>query len=342
MKAARFHEYGDASVLVYEDAPDPVAGPGEVVVRVRSCAINHVDVDMRNGSSRIPLELPHTLGMEFAGEIAEIGSGVDGWAVGDRVSPIFQIHCDDCEMCARGEHHHCRKIKMLGIQIPGGHAEYAVVPAWVLYRLPDHMSYDDAAAAQTSFCTGIHALRTRAQMQEGDWVLVNAAGSGVGTAAIQVARHLGGRVIASARTDEKLERAKELGAEVVVNYSTQDLTEAVRDATGGKGVDIVYESVGGDILRHSIDAMATFGKLVCIGCHAGEVEPVDFIHLFRNEWSLIGAARSRFGEIVESLDLVAAGKLKPVVHGVLPLAQAADAHRLMESRGHTGKILLAP
>ena len=342
MKAARFHEYGDASVLLYEDVPDPVAGPGEVVVRVRACAINHVDIDIRNGSSRIPLTLPHILGMEFGGEIVELGAGVEGWAVGDRVSPIFQIHCNACEMCARGEHHHCRNPNMLGIHSPGGHAEYVAVPAWVLYRLPDHMSFEDAAAAQTSFCTGIHALRTRAAMQPGDWVLVNAAGSGVGTAAIQVARHFGGRVIASARTDEKLAKAKELGAEIVVNYSRENLGEAVRAATGGRGVDIVYESVGGEILRHSIDALATFGKLVCIGCHAGEVEPVDFIHLFRNEWSLIGSARSRFGEIVEALDLVAAGSLKPTVHGVFPLAQAADAHRLMESRGHTGKILLAP
>ena len=342
MKAARFHEYGDASVLVYDDAPDPVAGPGEVVVRVRACGINHVDIDMRNGSSRIPLDLPVTLGMEFGGEIAEVGAGVSGWSAGDRVSPVFQIHCNACDMCALGEHHHCRNINMLGIQSPGGYAEYVAVPAWVLYRLPDGMSYEDAAAAQTSFCTALHALRTRAQMREGDWVLVNAAGSGVGTAAIQVAKHLGGRVIASARTDEKLERARELGAEAVINYSRENITEAVRVATGGRGVDIVYESVGGEILRDSIDAMTTFGKLICIGCHAGEVEPVDFIHLFRNEWSLLGSARSRFGEIVESLDLVAEGKLQAVVHSVFPLAQAADAHRLMENRGQTGKILLAP
>ncbi|MBM3677827.1 MAG: zinc-binding dehydrogenase [Actinobacteria bacterium] len=342
MKATRFHEYGDACVLRYEDAPDPVAGPGEVVVRVRACGINHVDVDMRNGSSRLPLQLPHTLGMECAGEIVEAGSGVEGWRVGERVSPIFQIHCDDCEMCARGEHHHCRRISMLGIHAPGGFAEYVAAPAQVLYRLPESMSYEQAAASQTSFCTGLHALRTRAQMQPGDWVLVNAAGSGVGTAAIQVVRHLGGRVIASARTDEKLESAKALGAEIVVNYSRENLTEAVREATGGRGVDVVYESVGGEILRQSIDAMATFGKLVCIGCHAGEVEPVDFIDLFRHEWTLIGAARSRFSEIVESLDLVAEGKLTPVVHGVFPLAEAAEAHRLMERREHTGKILVAP
>jgi NADPH:quinone reductase-like Zn-dependent oxidoreductase len=342
MKAARFHVYGDASALVHEDAPDPVAGPGEVVVRVRACGINHVDIDMRNGTSRLPLELPHILGMECAGEIAEVGEGVDGWAAGDRVSPIFQIHCDDCEMCKRGEHHHCRKIRMLGIHLPGGMAEYVKAPAWTLYRLPEGMPFEAAAASQTAFCTGLHALRTRAEMRPGDWVLVNAAGSGVGTAAIQIARHLGGRVIASARTDEKLVAAKELGAEIVVNYERENLTDAVRDATGGRGVDIVYESVGGEILRRSIDAMATFGKLVCIGCHAGEVEPVDFIHLFRNEWTLIGAARSRFGEIVEALDLVAAGRLQPVVHHVFPLAEAADAHRLMESRGHTGKILLAP
>lgn len=342
MKAARFHEYGDASVLVLDDAPDPVAGHGEVVVRVRACGINHVDIDMRNGSSRLPLQLPHTLGMEFAGEIAALGDGVVGWAVGDRVTPIFQVHCDTCDMCKSGDHNHCRNLNMLGIQSPGGYAEYVVVPAWVLYRLPDGMSYEAAAATQTSFCSALHALRTRAGVREGDWVLINAAGSGVGTAGIQVVRHLGGRVIASAGTDAKLARATELGADAVVNYSRENLTEAVLAATGGRGVDVVFEFVGGEILRQSIDTLTTFGKLVCVGAHAGEVEPVDFIDLFRNEWSLIGSARSTFGEIVESLDLVAQGRLHPVVHSVFPLAQAADAHRLMEARGHTGKILLAP
>ena len=342
MNAARFHEYGDASVLVYDDAPDPTPGPGEVLIRVGACAVNHVDIDIRKGVSRLAIELPHTLGFEFAGEIAALGEGVVEWSEGDRVAPLSQLHCDRCRWCAQGQHQHCEELTMFGIQIPGGYAELAVAPAWALIALPEHLSFEDAASVQAAFATGWHALTKRARISEGDWVLVNAAASGVGSAGIQIVRLLGGRVIASASSDEKLERASALGAEATVNYATEDLTERVREITGGHGVAVVYESVGGELLQKSIPAMDTQGQLVLVGCHAGEVVPVDFIELFRHEWTLHGAARATAEEYRHVMTLVGDGRLTPVIAETFQLGQAAQAHELMESRRHFGKIVLVP
>ncbi|MEZ5099881.1 MAG: zinc-binding dehydrogenase [Thermoleophilia bacterium] len=342
MKAARFHEYGDADVLRYEDAPDPTPAEGWVVVRIRAAALNHVDIDIRNGVSRLPIQLPHTLGFEFAGEIAAVGPGVEGLREGDRVAPLSQLHCGVCRWCVRGQNQHCDELTMFGIQLPGGYAEYAAAPAWACIPLPDSITFEQAAATQAVFGTGWHALTKRAQVREGDWVLVNAAASGVGSAAIQIVRLLGGRVIATASSEEKLARARELGAEATVNYATEDVTARVRELTGGHGVNVVYESVGGELLEQSIRAMDRFGQLVLIGCHAGEVVPVDFIELFRNEWTLHGAARATAKEFAHVLTLVADGRLTPQVGATFPLAEAREAHRLMESRQHYGKILLVP
>jgi NADPH:quinone reductase-like Zn-dependent oxidoreductase len=342
MRAVRFHEYGPAEVLRYEEVPEPAPGPGEALLRVRACAVNHVDIDMRNGTSRLPITLPHTLGFEIAGDVVAVGEGVTEVAPGDRVAPLYQIHCRECEWCERGEHMHCERISMLGVQSPGGYAEYVLAPAWALIPLPDSLSYENAAAVQTTFGTVWHALVTRAGLAKGQWVLVNAAGSGVGTAGVQVARFLGARVIASAGADFKLERAREHGAEAVVNYATEDLAARVRKLTGGRGVGVVMECVGGDVLAASLEALAKDGKVVTVGGHAGEVVPVDVILLFRNQWSLIGSVRATADEIRHVVGLVAEGALSPVLHEVFPLEDAADAHRVLEERRQYGKLILVP
>lgn len=342
MRAVRFHEYGGVDVLCEEDVPTPEPGAGEALVRVRAAAVNHVDIDMRNGTSRLPLTLPHTLGFEIAGEVAALGPGANGVAVGDRVAPLYQIHCRECEWCLAGQHMHCERIAMLGVQSPGGYAEYVVVPAWALIPLPDGLSFEQGAAIQTTFATVWHALVERAPVREGQWVLVNAAGSGVGTAGIQVAHLLGARVIASAGSQLKLDRARELGAEATVDYRTEDLAARVRELTGGRGVDVVLESVGGDVLAGSIGALAKDGSVVTVGAHAGEVVPVDVILLFRSQWSLIGSVRATSDEIHRCIELAADGKLKPVIHASLPLAEAAEAHRILEAREQFGKVLLLP
>ncbi len=342
MKAVRFHEYGEASVLRYEDAPDPEVGADDVLIRVRSVGLNHVDLDMRDGSSRLPLTLPHTLGFEVGGDVAAVGAAVEGFAEGDRVTPLYQIACRECEPCLAGRQQFCERLEMLGVQRPGGYAEYLAAPAHAVVAMPEGMSYDQAAATQTTFATAWHCLIARANLRAGETVLISAAGSGVGSSGIQVARRAGARIVASAGTDAKLELARELGADVVVNYERENLTEAVLEATDGRGVDVVLEHVGGEVFTSSLEAVGTGGRVVVCGGHAGEVVPLDLITLFRNEWSVIGCARATEAELRRVIELVGRGELEPVISDRLGLQDATRGHQLMEGRKQFGKVLLRP
>jgi NADPH:quinone reductase-like Zn-dependent oxidoreductase len=342
VKAVRFHEYGEASVLRYEDAPDPEVGTDDVLIRVRSVGLNHVDLDMRDGSSRLPLTLPHTLGFEVGGDVAAVGAAVEGFAEGDRVTPLYQIACRECEPCLAGRQQFCERLEMLGVQRPGGYAEYLAAPARAVVAMPEGMSYDQAAATQTTFATAWHCLITRANLRAGETVLISAAGSGVGSSGIQVARRAGARIVASAGTDAKLELARELGADVVVNYERGNLTEAVLEATDGRGVDVVLEHVGGEVFTSSLEAVGTGGRVVVCGGHAGEVVPLDLITLFRNEWSVIGCARATEAELRRVIELVGRGELEPVISDRLGLQDATRGHQLMERRKQFGKVLLRP
>jgi NADPH:quinone reductase-like Zn-dependent oxidoreductase len=342
VKAVRFHEYGDADVLRLEDVPDPEPGPGEVVVRVRAVGLNHVDVDMRNGSSRLPLALPHTLGFEAGGDIAAVGEGVTDLAEGDRVTPLYQVACRRCGPCLAGRQQFCERLQMLGVQRPGAYAEYVLARADAVVPLPDATTYEQAASTQTTFATAWHCLVTRARVRAGETVLVSAAGSGVGSSGIQVAKRAGARVITTAGSDEKLQRASELGADVGINYTTEDLAARVREATDGRGVDVVLEHVGGSVFERSLSAVADGGRVVVCGGHAGEVVDLDLIELFRHEWSVIGCARATEAELRHVIELVGRGELTPVVSEALDLADAAGAHRLMEDRRQFGKLVLIP
>jgi NADPH:quinone reductase-like Zn-dependent oxidoreductase len=342
MKAVRFHQYGGPEVLQYEDVPDPEPGRGDVVIRVRAVGLNHVDVDMRNGTSRLPLELPHTLGFELGGEIAAVGEEVDSFSPGDLVTPLYQVACRRCGPCLAGRQQFCERLQMLGVQRPGAYAEYVLAPADAVVPLPDATTYEQAASTQTTFATAWHCLVTRARVRAGETVLVSAAGSGVGSSGIQVAKRAGARVITTAGSDEKLERAIELGADVGINYTTEDLAARVREATDGRGVDVVLEHVGGSVFERSLSAVADGGRVVVCGGHAGEVVDLDLIELFRHEWSVIGCARASEAELRHVIELVGRGELTPVVSEALDLADAAGAHRLMEDRRQFGKLVLIP
>jgi len=342
VKAVRFHEYGAASVLRYEDAPEPEVGPEDVLIRVRSVGLNHVDIDMRNGSSRLPLTLPHTLGFEVGGEVAAVGDRVTSFREGDRVTPLYQVACRTCEPCIAGRQQFCERLGMLGVQRPGGYAEYLAVPEHAVVRMPDGMSYDQAASTQTTFATAWHCLITRGGLRPGETVLISAAGSGVGSSGIQVAKRAGARVITSAGSNEKLERARALGADVGVNYADEDLTSVVLEATDGRGVDLVLEHVGGDVFERSLAAVTAGGRVVVCGGHAGEVVALDLIELFRNEWSVIGCARASEAELRTVIELVGRGELEPVVSERFGLEDAARAHEVMENRRQFGKVLLTP
>jgi NADPH:quinone reductase-like Zn-dependent oxidoreductase len=342
MKAVRFHEYGGPEVLKLDEIPDLVPGPGEVVVQVKAVGLNHVDVDMRNGTSRLPLELPHTLGFEAGGDIAAVGEGVEGFAEGDRVTPLYQVACRHCAACLAGRQQHCENLEMLGVTRAGGYAEQLLVPADAVVPMPPDMTYEQAASTQTTFGTAWHCLVTRARVRPGETVLISAAGSGVGSAGIQVAKRAGARVITSAGSEAKLAKARELGADVGINYTEEDLTARVLEETDGRGVDVVLEHVGGQVFERSLAAVAIDGRVVVCGGHAGEVVDLDLIELFRHEWSVIGCARATEAELRLVVELVGRGELTPVVSDVLPLAEAGEAHRRMEDRRQFGKVLLVP
>jgi NADPH:quinone reductase-like Zn-dependent oxidoreductase len=340
MKASSFAEYGDETVMRIQELPTPEPGHGQVLVRVRAVGVNHVDLDIRAGVSRIPIAFPHILGIELAGEIEAIGPGVHDWAVGDRVTPHFQVSCGSCSACERGQQMHCARLEMYGIQRQGGYAEYVVAEARSLIRIPDRLGFAAAASIQTTYGTAWHCLVSRGRVRVGETVLVSAAGSGVGTAAVQIAKRMGARVIATAGSDAKLELARAQGADDVVNYTTSDIASAVRNLTDGHGVDMIFEHVGGDVFQRSLLALATGGRITVCGGHAGEVVPLDLIELFRTEHEIIGCARANYDEIGIVLRMAGEGLLEPVIHRTLPLDQASEAHRILAQREAFGKVVL--
>lgn len=338
MKTAWFRRFGGPEVLTYEDAPDPEPEPGEVLVRVRSAGINHVDLDIRAGVSRFPVSFPHILGLEYAGEVAGVRQPGTKFREGDRVWVSTRIPCEACEYCLTGRDNLCR----LGPRAPGGYCELVAVPESCLRSLPDHTSFDDAAAAQVAFGTAWHVLMTRAQLRAGDTVLIQAAGSGIGSAGIQVARLAGAQVITTASTEDKLRKARDLGADHTVNYSLEDFPERVMELTDGKGVDVVMEHVGGEVFTKSLQCLKRDAAIVTVGGHGGEVVPLDIIPFFRGELRLIGSASWTRHELNKVMDLVFTGALNPVIHRTLPLAQAVLAHHLVDSREIMGKVVLNP
>jgi len=340
MKVAWFHKFGGPEVLVHEEAPKPTPKPGEALVRVRAVGINHVDLDHRAGTSRIPLTFPHILGREFAGELA--GNAGD-FKEGDRVWVTCRIPCRKCELCLAGRDNLCIQEGYFGLDIPGGYAEYVAVPIANLNTLPAQVRFEDAAAAQIAFGTAWHVFINRGSLQAGQTVLIQAAGSGIGSAAVQVAKLAGaGSIIATASSEKKLELAKALGATHLINYSKENFAEKVVAITGGRGVDVVMEHIGGKVFTESLKCIARGGIIVTVGAHAGEVVQFDIIPFFRKELRLAGSKNASVLELRKVMGLVAEGKLKPIIHKALPLSQAAEAHRVVDSRDFFGKVILLP
>ena len=342
MKVSWFHKFGGPEVLVCEETRAPIPGAGEAVVRVRAVGINHVDLDVRDGTSRIPLAFPHILGREFAGEVAAIGGEASPLKEGDRVWVSCRVPCATCEFCLSGRDNLCERGGYFGMDLPGGYAEFVKVPVSSLQPLPSQVSFQDAAASQIAFGTAWHVLINRGGLRAGNTVLIQAAGSGIGSAAIQVARLAGATIFATASNEQKLQRAKALGAHHLINYSDENFAQRVLELTGGKGVDVVMEHIGGKVFTRSLECLKTDGVIVTVGAHAGEVVPLDIIPFFRRQLQLIGSKNATLTELRTVMGMVAEGKLKPVIHAAFPLAAAAEAHRVVGSREIFGKVLLLP
>jgi NADPH:quinone reductase-like Zn-dependent oxidoreductase len=340
VNAVRYHEHGAADVLRYEELEDPVAGPGEVIVAMRACGVNHFDIDLRSGVSRWPLPLPHQLGVEFAGEVDSVGPGVVGLRPGDGVWVQHEIECGVCAYCRAGKPNLCRAAQMFSVQLPGGYAEKVSAPARAVHPLPDGLTFEQAAAGQVAFATAWHMLVSRGQVAPGQTVVAQAAGSGIGHAAVQVAAFAGARVIATAGSAPKLDRARELGADEVINYREESIAERVLELTDGRGADLFIEHVGGELFMDSLRALRPGGRLVTCGAHAGETPPIDIIEVFRNEWEVLGSRVGTPAEMVTVMDLLGQGRFRAEVHAALPLAEAAEAHRIIERREQTGKVIL--
>lgn len=340
LKAIRFHTYGSADVLRYETVPDPPLADGEVLVRVRACAVNHVDIDIRAGISRLPVTLPHILGLEMAGEVVEAPIE-SGHPPGSRVV-ITKQTCGRCESCLAGHQELCPNILAPGIHRSGGYAEFIRVPSRTLIPIDQSLSFEEATCVQTTYGTVWHSLIVRAGIRPGETVLISAAGSGVGSAAIDVARWAGARVIATAGSPEKLDKALAHGADEVINYRSEDTVQRVRQLTGGRGADAALESVGGKVFVEALASLRPGGRIAVVGGHGGESVALDLIVLFRDQISIIGCQGATEHELRHVVQLANQGVFHPVIHAVLPLAEASRAHRLVEAREHYGKVVLRP
>jgi NADPH:quinone reductase-like Zn-dependent oxidoreductase len=338
VKAVVIHEFGNSDVLRLEELPDPTAGPGEVVIEIAASALNHLDVDVREGVSRFPVSFPHALGLEVVGRVTEVGASVTGWAPGDRAMVYIMGPCGRCRYCATGRESLCLEAGF----VSGGYAERLACPASQLIPVPDAIPDNEAAALQIAFGTAWHMLFTRGGLRAGETVLVNSVGSGIGSAAVQLAHLAGAFVIGTSSRDDKLEQAAALGMDAGINYTTSDVVEEVQRITGGDGADLTYEHAGGELFQHGLDALKKDGRLVTCGAHAGEVVPFDIIPFFRRQLSVIGSFVYTRDEVARCLSLVARGLVKPIVAATFPLEQAKEAMDLMESREFFGKILLTP
>jgi NADPH:quinone reductase-like Zn-dependent oxidoreductase len=342
VKAVVFHEFGSSDVLRVEELPDPTAGPGDVVVDIAAAGLNHLDVDVREGVSRFPVELPHVLGVEVVGRISALGDGVTGWQVGDRVMPYIMGTCGQCRYCTTGRESLCLSAGFISFSTGGGYAERLACPADQLIAVPEEVGDAEAAALQVAFGTAWHMLYTRGRLRAGETVLVNSVGSGVGSAAVQLAHAAGAYVIGTSSRDDKLAQASALGMDAGINHTTQDVVAEVMRLTGDEGADLTYEHAGGELFQHGLDALKKDGRLVTCGAHSGEVVPFDLIPFFRRQLSVIGSFVYTRDELAGSLDLVRRGLAKPVVAATFPLEQAKEAMELMESRAFFGKIVLLP
>jgi NADPH:quinone reductase-like Zn-dependent oxidoreductase len=341
MKAVRFHQFGGPEVLQYEDVPDPQPRKDQVLVRVKACALNHLDLFIRKGLPGI--KLPHINGSDIAGEVAGVGEYITDLKADQRVLLAPMTFCGHCVECASGRQNFCSSFSVLGYANDGGNCEYIAVPRISVVPVPDsvQLSFEQAASVPLVFTTAWHMLVGRCAVKPGDTVLVLAAGSGVGIAAIQIAKLFNATVIATAGDEQKLAKAFQLGADFGINHYKQSISGEVKKITGG-GVDIVVEHVGAATWLESMKSMKPGGKLVTCGATTGPDAKFDIRFLFARQLSFLGSYMGTMGELHEVLRHVFSGKLKAVVDRSFPLKDARAAHEYLESSSQFGKVVLVP
>ena len=330
MKAIIYHEFGEVDVLKYEDVSEPEIGDDEVLINVKASSLNSLDVRLRTGKSPRPVDLPHVGGVDVSGDISRVGSNVKGLKEGDRVvvNPTIKLE---------------KGFDVLGVNTWGGFAEFVKVPAENVVKIPDDVSYDDASTLPICYVTAYYGLFSRGQINEGETVLVHAAGSGTGSAAVQIAKMAGAKVIATAGSDSKLEKARELGADETVNYNEKDFADEVKNLTGGKGVELIFDQVGASFLDSNLKALKPKGRLLLVGVVGGPVaEKVSLGPIIMRDVSVLGVTvfMAPGSDLEKVVSLVSEDKLKPVIDKKYPLQEAQDAQKRIEDRQQFGKVIL--
>jgi NADPH2:quinone reductase len=340
MRASVIPETGDTDVIEIQDVPEPTVGDDDVLIEVEACAVNHTDVWIRRGFEGDP---PLITGIDVAGVVAEVGDDVDRFEGGERVVIYWNTtSCGQCEYCRGGDVSLCRNYGGLGVKTDGGHAEYVAVDAKYAVELPEEVSFVDAAAVPSNFATAWRGLHTRADLQMGEDVLVLGASGGVGHGAVQIAAKAGATVYAASSSEKKAERLRELGADHVIDYTERDIDAAIRDLTDGRGVDIAFESVGGETYKQAVKSLTRGGRLVTIGATTGDADEGMLQHVFWKQLEVVGSTGSTMGEFTDMLDALFAGDITPVIDQVIDLDEIPDAHERIASGEGFGKIIVTP
>lgn len=341
MKAVVFHEHGGPENLRYEDRPDPKITKNEVLVRVKACALNHLDIWIRQGVPGYPLSLPHISGCDVAGVVEQVGAEVANLSVGDRVYVSPGLSCWQCKWCRSGRDNLCHSFKILGAQVDGGYAELVKVSGGDVIPMPESLTFEQAAAFPLVSLTACHMLLTLGELRPGETVLVMGAGSGVGSIAIQIARLVGARVITTVGADEKIPKGRALGADDVINHAKEDIPQRVKALTGGAGVDLVIEHIGPEVWEACIRSMAKGGRLVTCGATTGAEATMNLRYLFTRHLTIKGSYMGTRADLLQVAELVGQGKLKPVVDRVFPLKEARAAQEYLLARKAFGKLVLS-
>ena len=342
MKAVVFDRHGGPEVLRSEDVPEPAPARGDVVIEVKAASINHIDIFLRRGMPGIKVPMPKIIGSDAAGVIREIGLEVSGLKIGQRVTINPGISCGHCEFCAAGFGSQCLTYAMVGENTDGAYAQLLKVPSHIVLPIPDSISFEDAAAAPLVFMTAWSMMVNKGNIRPGEDVLILGAGAGVGTAAIQIAKMVGCRVFATASTEEKLQRAKQLGADFLINYKTEEFDKKVRDLTNRRGVDVVVDYIGADTWVRSLRSARRGGRVLTCGATTGFAPQTDLRQIFFRQVQVIGSTMGSHREFLDVMKCVFRGQLKPVIDRVLPLEEARKGHELIEARAVFGKIVLTP
>jgi NADPH:quinone reductase-like Zn-dependent oxidoreductase len=340
MKAVLFRQHGGPDKLSYEDVPTPRIGPEEVLIKVRACALNHVDIWIREGNPAYPMPLPHISGADVSGLVEQVGTQVENVIVGQRVFVSPGISCWKCEACLAGRDNFCRSYGLLGAMVPGGYAEYVSVPFRNVLPIPGNLTFDQAASFPLVSVTASHMLFALAQIQHGETVLIMGGGSGVGSMAVQLAHLAGARVITTVGTDDKSPKAVLLGAHAVINHSKEHVADRVKLLTEGRGVDVVIEHIGPEVWDSCLASLARGGRLITCGATTGAEVKLDLRYVYSRQYTIKGSYMGTRAELVKAAELFGQGRLKPVIDRTFPLQEAKAAQEYLLNRKFFGKIVL--